>query len=199
MLLAQPNIEYTFDYAPQKEFLEENYSQKYSNEVNMNKAITIQVNGVNLLAFKNDVENVENDISTFEKENNISLIDNDIVAQEKSIIKENILSDIKKLGNLPINWDGYGAIKVKPNSLSNALNIISNKAIDYDGIEDITAYPNGTIYVLWRSTQNRKLGLEIGESEMSYYADTADETLFFTNVEITNENIQILAQNIWQL
>lgn len=74
---------------------------------------------------------------------------------------------IDEIAVMPDNWDGYGAIRIGPETTRNAKSAL-NKLHRFAPIPDITPNPNGTISLEWESAEG--FGhLEIGRTKFSFY------------------------------
>ena len=174
---------------------------RYSSWVDKENSDTIVVGSLRLWALRNQPKQKTETETEYKVYNpqSIELFEEEEAAeaeQQLNLVREEMLSEIRNLGNLPNNWDGYGAIRVRPKSLANAIDVISAKEIDSTMIDEVFAQPNGTVYIRWENDEKRKLGLEIGENMMSYYVDTSEETMFYERVQISEENIRKLSENI---
>ena len=178
--------------------------ERYSKGVAMDNTNIIGFGNLDVRAFGNQMRLSFPDITTYgkgteQKIEEFERVESKEIEQRASFVREGILSEIRELGNLPNDWDGYGAVRVRPRSLVNAIDILSSRLIDCEMIDEVFAQPNGTVYIIWVNPDNRKLGLEIGEEKMSYYVDTAEETLFYEKIKISEQNIKVLSRNIGQL
>lgn len=174
---------------------------RYSSWVDKENSDTIIVGSLRLWALGNQPKQKKETETEYKvySQQSIALFEEEEAAeaeQQMNIVREEMLSEIRNLGNLPNNWDGYGAIRVRPRSLANAMDVISAREIDCTMIDEVFAQPNGTVYIRWKNDEKRKLGLEIGEKMMSYYVDTSEETVFYERVQISEENIRMLSENI---
>jgi hypothetical protein len=74
---------------------------------------------------------------------------------------------IEEFAGMPENWDGYGALPVRPETAQNALDAL-RKLPDEIPMPDITPNPNGTISFEWESPSG--VGhLELGRTRFSFY------------------------------
>jgi hypothetical protein len=77
--------------------------------------------------------------------------------------------EIKNLGQLEPNWDGYGALKIQEQTQKNAL-VAAETIFTWVPIPDIAPNANGTISMEWESEFG--IGhLEIGQTKYSFYMD----------------------------
>lgn len=111
----------------------------------------------------------------------------------------NIVSDIRDLSLLDNDWDGYGAIKVLPRCISNAINIINAKIISCNYINDIYANPNGTVSIIWENEFESNVGLEIGEKEMSFYYLNGNKQEIVNHVPLNEESYTQLSKLLCKL
>lgn len=122
---------------------------------------------------------------------------------EKDIIelkKMNIISDIRDLSLLENDWDGYGAIKVLPICINNSINIINSKIISCDYVDDIYANPNGTVSIIWdNQVAKSTVGLEVGETEMSFYYLNGNKQEIVNHVPFNEESYTQLSKLLCQL
>lgn len=178
--------------------------ERYSKWIDVDNSDFIEFGNLNVWAIRNEMRQPSSDITNYDKGfeqdmEEFELVESKEIEQQAFFVKEGILSEIRVLGNLPNDWDGYGAVRVRPRSLVNAMDIISSRLIDCELIDEVFAQPNGTVYIIWEGSDNRKLGLEIGEEKMSYYVDTEDGTLFYEKIKISEQNIKALSGSIGQL
>jgi len=88
---------------------------------------------------------------------NIDLPRERMVAREK----------IEQLARMPENWDGYGALPIRPETAQNALDALKMLP-DEIPMPDIVPNSNGTISFEWESPSG--IGhLEIGRTRFSFY------------------------------
>lgn len=180
------------------------YSVPFMPNENIKKTISLGVVVISFLFANTSSEaKTHSDISfSFEKNTNIKEVKKIVFQEEKNSInfsKINYCTQIQKLGLLEENWDGYGAAKVSPICISNALNIINYKTIICDYIQDIYANPNGTISILWENEDGESIGLEIGEKTLSYYIAQKDGNKFIKNVSYSEIQYKELSAYISQL
>ncbi len=129
--------------------------------------------------------------------NNNKKYEKNIRRDKRSVIefeKMNVTSDIRELSSLEEDWDGYGAIKVLPICISNAINIINSKNISCDYINDIYANPNGTVSIIWENEGESTVGLEVGEKEMSFYYVNGDSHEVVNHVPFSEESYTKLSK-----
>ncbi|MGP1547899.1 MAG: hypothetical protein ACTTIF_03380 [Prevotella sp.] len=134
--------------------------------------------------------------------NNKKKYEKNIRRDERNIIelkKMNIVSDIRDLSLLDNDWDGYGAIKVLPRCISNAINIINAKIISCNYINDIYANPNGTVSIIWENEFESNVGLEIGEKEMSFYYLNGNKQEIVNHVPLNEESYTQLSKLLCKL
>lgn len=112
--------------------------------------------------------------------------------------KKAVIKDIEALKELEANWDGYGAMPILTASIDNAKEIVLNKIISADNIEDIQPNPNGTVTITW-SKKNNQVCLEVGTEMMSYFADIDGKISYSQTEKVTNENTLKLAAYVNQL
>lgn len=112
--------------------------------------------------------------------------------------KKAVINDIEALKDLESNWDGYGAMPILTTSIDNAKEIVLNKIISADNIEDIQPNPNGTVTITW-SKKNNQVCLEVGTEMMSYFADIDGKVSYSQTEKVTNENTLKLAAYVNQL
>lgn len=91
------------------------------------------------------------------------------------------------------DWDGYGAIRPLSECLSHALDIIDDANISTNHISDIYPNPNGTITIEWEQNGN-EIGLELGNSEFSYYTHIGDHHSYNNNKQYVADEIVRLAE-----
>lgn len=112
--------------------------------------------------------------------------------------KKAVINDIEALKKLEANWDGYGAMPILATSINNAKEIVLNKIISADNIEDIQPNPNGTVTITW-SKENNQVCLEVGTEKMSFFADINGKTSYSKTEKVTKENTLKLASYVNQL
>lgn len=112
--------------------------------------------------------------------------------------KKAVINDIEALKGLEANWDGYGAMPILITSIDNAKEIVLNKIISADNIEDIQPNPNGTVTIIW-SKKNNQVCLEVGTEKMAFFADINGKTSYSKTEKITKENTLKLATYVNQL
>lgn len=112
--------------------------------------------------------------------------------------KKAVINDIEALKELEANWDGYGAMPILVTSINNAKEIVLNKIISADNIEDIQPNPNGTVTITW-SKKNNQVCLEVGTEMMSYFADIDGKVSYSQTEKVTKENTLKLAAYVNQL
>lgn len=112
--------------------------------------------------------------------------------------KKAVINDIEALNELEANWDGYGAMPILTTSIDNAKEIVLNKIISADNIEDIQPNPNGTVTITW-SKKNNQVCLEVGTEKMSFFADINGKTSYSKTEKVTKENTLKLASYVNQL
>lgn len=112
--------------------------------------------------------------------------------------KKEIIQSILSFKSLINNWDGYKALPVEIESAGNTIHLINLLEDDLIGrINDFYPNPQGTISFEWMNYLNEKVYLEIGSKSFSYFAKfNSSEPLFFDEIEISNENIEILSRYI---
>ena len=74
---------------------------------------------------------------------------------------------ISELASMDENWDGYGALRISPETTSNTLSCLDN-LLRVAPVPDITPNPNGTISLEWE-TERGVAHLEIGKTRFSFY------------------------------
>ena len=112
--------------------------------------------------------------------------------------KKAVINDIEALKELEANRDGYGAMPILVTSINNAKEIVLNKIISADNIEDIQPNPNGTVTITW-SKKNNQVCLEVGTEMMSYFADIDGKVSYSQTEKVTKENTLKLAAYVNQL
>lgn len=112
--------------------------------------------------------------------------------------KKEVIQNILSFKSLINNWDGYKALPLEVESAGNTIyliNLLESNVIG--GIDDFYPNPHGTISFEWVNDFNEKVYLEVGNDSFSYFAKfNSSEPLFYDNLEISDENIEILAKNI---
>lgn len=171
---------------------------------NARKTLSLGVAVISFLLVNSSSEEKSDSNTTFlfEQNKNIKEIKKIVLKEEKNeadFLKMNCCAQIQDLGLLEDNWDGYGAVKVLPECISNALNIINYKSMICDYIQDIYANPNGTVSILWDNEAGDSIGLEIGEKEFSYYVARKDGNEFVKNVNFSELHYKELSAYIYQL
>lgn len=112
--------------------------------------------------------------------------------------KREVIEKILSFKSLVNNWDGYKALPLEIESASNAIYLINLLEDDLIGsIDDFYPNPHGTISFEWANDLNEKVYLEIGNKLFSYFAKfNSSEPIFNDKIEISDENIKILAKDI---
>lgn len=84
---------------------------------------------------------------------------------------------IDKIGTMPENWDGYGALQLTADTVRNAKAALRFIQLS-SPTPDVAPNPNGTISFEWESERG-SAHLEIGRTKMSFYLDwTAGDAIF---------------------
>lgn len=112
--------------------------------------------------------------------------------------KKEVIQNILSFKSLINNWDGYKALPLEVESAGNTIYLLNLLEDDLIGrIDDFYPNPHGTISFEWINNLNEKVYLEVGNKSFSYFAKfNSSEPLFFDNLEISDENIEVLAQHI---
>jgi hypothetical protein len=115
--------------------------------------------------------------------------------------KQKLFKEICSFKSLNNNWDGYGAIPLEIESAANAIYLISSLSnYIFESIDKIFPNPHGTISIMWGNSNNETVSLEIGNNDMSYYADiSGQETEFFDNIAINDSEIAKLSSFIFRI
>ncbi|QOD59428.1 hypothetical protein H9I45_08580 [Polaribacter haliotis] len=118
--------------------------------------------------------------------------------QKIRFTKKEVIQDILSFKSLVNNWDGYKALPLEIESASNTIyliNLLDDKIVG--SLDDLYPNPHGTISFEWTNKLNEKVYLEVGNESFSYFAKfNSSEPLFFDNLEISDENIEMLAKYI---
>ncbi len=83
----------------------------------------------------------------------------------------NALTILSELENLPENWDGYGALQIHPDTITNSKDVLP-KLLRFAPGPDIFPNPNGTISFEWAS-EHGSAHLEIGKTRFSFLVKPA--------------------------
>ncbi|WP_242203231.1 hypothetical protein [Aestuariivivens insulae] len=112
--------------------------------------------------------------------------------------KKEVIQNILSFKSLINNWDGYEALPLEVESAGNTIYLLNLLEDDLIGrIDDFYPNPHGTISFEWMNNLNEKVYLEVGNKSFSYFAKfNSSEPLFFDNLEISDENIEVLVQHI---
>lgn len=103
-----------------------------------------------------------------------------LIVKPASPISQNLAYEMKnkisEFSNLPLNWDGYGAIPVNKAAIENSK---AATALMFSVLPeaDIFPNPNGTITFEWENEKGTA-NLEIGDSRFSFYIESANTTPF---------------------
>ncbi len=118
--------------------------------------------------------------------------------QNVTFTKKDVIQNILSFKSLINNWDGYKALPLEIESASNTIyliNLLDNKIIG--SIDDFYPNPHGTISFEWVNEFGEKVYLEVGNKSFSYFVKfNSAEPIFFDNLDVTDENIQMLAKYI---
>lgn len=101
---------------------------------------------------------------------------NFLVYSSRMILPENsrnFIGRILSFKDLPENWDGYGAVKVNENAVSNAIDFIHKIAVYDNPIYFVTPGPNGEVLV--------ELKNEERSAEIYFNDDGSDEVILIGN------------------
>jgi hypothetical protein len=107
--------------------------------------------------------------------------------------KDFIIDRIKELSSLPNNWDGYGALPVFDDCISNAIRVISDVHISGKDITEVYANTNGTVSIEWEHNDNL-ISVEIGKDSFAYYVDQDGHTYYEKEQPITNATVELRRQ-----
>jgi hypothetical protein len=107
--------------------------------------------------------------------------------------KDFIIDRIKELSSLPNNWDGYGALPVFDDCISNAIRVISDEHISGKDITEVYANTNGTVSIEWEHNDNL-ISVEIGKDSFAYYVDQDGHTYYEKEQPITNATVELRRQ-----
>lgn len=77
------------------------------------------------------------------------------------------VNTLKMLAEMPADWDGYGALRLHPETISNAIQAVAG-LWRYVPAADITPNPNGTVSFEWESERGTAY-LELGRTRFSFY------------------------------
>lgn len=77
------------------------------------------------------------------------------------------LETLDRLGALPANWDGYGALTISDKTMSNSKCALQQLLRGAPAAE-IAPNPNGTVSFNW-STERGLAHLEVGETQFSFF------------------------------
>ena len=112
--------------------------------------------------------------------------------------KKEVIQNILSFKSLVNNWDGYKALPLEIESASNTIYLINLLEEDLIGnIDDFYPNPHGTISFEWANDLGEKVYLEIGNKSFSYFAKfNSSEPIFNDKLEISDENIEMLAEYI---
>jgi hypothetical protein len=80
--------------------------------------------------------------------------------------KVSAIEHTRELGNLPEDWDGYGAPRIESQAVENAISFLDALSCP---VPFITPHPNGTVAFEWESPFGEAY-LEIGKTRFSFYA-----------------------------
>ena len=198
MLIATPQAHQPYEAEQQIicSIIDDAAYTRYSSWVDLENADAIHVGKLCVWALKNQPKiPVKNKTEYFiSVEQDLVQSENEELARSElreGLIRDAIISEIRELGNLPEDWDGYGAIRVLPDCLSNAIQVMS--MLNCESVESVDANPNGTVSVLWTNEDGEEIGLEVGTNEMSYYADVQGEEIYRSHIDFNKENITELA------
>jgi len=118
--------------------------------------------------------------------------------QKFTFTRKSVIQEILSFKSLINNWDGYNAMPLEIESASNTIyliNLLDEKIVG--SIDDLYPNPHGTISFEWVNSFNEKIYLEIGNESFSFFVKfNSSKPLFFDNLEISDENIEILAKHI---
>jgi len=118
---------------------------------------------------------------------------------DKEMLTYNIIREIFGFKSLTDNWDGYGALPTSVLCALNSETIIRNieDPLIISKLSDIYPNTNGTVSMLWENSLGDSVSLSVGHKTMSYYVDIKpSDTLYFNNVDIMKESIDILSNYI---
>lgn len=77
------------------------------------------------------------------------------------------MARLNALGDLHIDWDGYGALPISERALNQARALLSTQARNpHLGLPDIIPTPNGTLVMEWQGKQG-EAAVEIGSTRVS--------------------------------
>jgi hypothetical protein len=82
------------------------------------------------------------------------------------------INTLDELANMAANWDGYGALPIHPDTLSNAKLAVA-RLWKHVPAADITPNPHGTISFEWDSEYGTGY-LELGKTRLSFYVKPRD-------------------------
>ena len=71
------------------------------------------------------------------------------------------------LASMPADWDGYGALRLHPDTVANAKQAVA-RLWRYVPAADITPNPHGTVSLEWESERGTAY-LELGRTRFSFY------------------------------
>ena len=74
---------------------------------------------------------------------------------------------LDQLADMPANWDGYGALRIHPDTIANAKRAVE-RLWKHIPAADITPNPNGTMSLEWESDRGTAY-LELGRTKFSFY------------------------------
>ncbi len=118
--------------------------------------------------------------------------------QKITFTKRDVVHNVLSFKSLINNWDGYRALPLEIESASNTIyliNLLDEKIVG--SIDDMYPNPHGTISFEWVNNLNEKVYLEVGNESFSYFVKfNSSEPLFFDNLDVSDENIEILAEYI---
>ncbi len=112
--------------------------------------------------------------------------------------KKEIFDGILAFKSLINDWDGYNSLPLEIKSAGNAIYLINSLDKELIGrIDDFYPNPHGTISFEWINNYNEKVYLEIGNNSFSYFTKfNSSEPLFFDNLDLSDENIEVLVKHI---
>lgn len=79
-----------------------------------------------------------------------------------------VQATINELSLLSDNWDGYGALRILPETLENANLVVANLGWRALPTPEVSPNPNGTISFEWESSYGYGL-LEVGKTRASFF------------------------------
>ncbi len=79
--------------------------------------------------------------------------------------EESLSRQLRKMGNLKDDWDGYGGAGIEPNAVTKALSMLSYLA-EYP--QHLTPSASGTVLLEWESPRG-KASLELGRETFGFY------------------------------